>query len=107
MSQEPKATEEQKTRTLYILAQHGAMADARKAKLPAGARLVEALPLDRLTDECMVGVLYRGEGRKAVDCAKHWNGESMELPAFISEIAKSALPLVVRIKDNVLSLRWA
>lgn len=100
-------SEEQKTKTLYVLAQHGAMADARKVKLPAGARLVETLPLDRLTDECMVGVLFKGEGRKAVDCAKHWNGESIEQPAFIGELARNALPLVVRIKDGVLSLRWA
>jgi hypothetical protein len=100
-------TDSESRKTLYVLCQSGTIADARKAKLPVGAKLVDSIPLTRLTDECSVGVLYNGEGRKAIDCKAHWDGEGIVRSTFCTALGTAALPLVVRLRGDVLSLNWA
>jgi hypothetical protein len=101
------ASENKQPRVVYAIAQHGTLSDAKKLKLPEGTRLVETLHLERLSDDCAVAAIFKGEGCKAVNVSDHWDGGGLRRSSFLSALAQSANPLVVRLRDDVLSLRWA
>jgi hypothetical protein len=101
------ANESKNPRVLYVIAQFGCLADAKALKLPDGARVVETLHLERLADDCAVAAIYKGEGRKAVQVSDHWDGGGLRRASFLQALGQSAIPLVVRVRDDVVSLRWA
>lgn len=95
---------------LYILHEEGLPGAAHNTEIPEGAKLVKQVPLNRLTDTCAVAALVRGELREPVRVEDHWNehgeyGAGLVITnTFVSALGKSCLPLVIRIRNGVLSL---
>jgi len=98
------------TRVFYVIAQEGMIKQARKDKsVPEGAKVVEKVPMARLTDECVVAALIRGELTEPINVADHWNADALlvEPSGFLRELGKVCSPLVVRLRGDWLSLVWA
>ena len=94
----------------YVIAQHGTLKAALKSGFEAdGARLVESVPIARLTEECQVSALRNGKITPPINVAEFWDGahEAVYSGPFLCALGETCAPLVIRVREGVLTLRWA
>lgn len=114
-AEDPRYADRRDRGIVYVIHQSRIDAPEKGIDLPPGARLVEKIPLSRLTDDCQVmAIIATGENTRklseAINVGDHWNPE-LEFGAgmvitqtFCAELGRVASPLSVRIRDGWLSL---
>ncbi len=103
---------------LYVLPEQNSPEARRdqqgnKFEGPANARIVDQVPLARLTDDCSVCAFVDGEMQTVIPVSKYWDNEAqmgvgMVVTApFLEALGKTCAPLGVRVRNGMLSLVWA
>lgn len=96
----------------YVLCQHGTLHAVRTRtdiEFPPGIRLTEKVPMARLTPDCLVSAFIRNQITAPVSVGDHYDGdrELVVNSTFLPELGMACVPLSVRLREGVLTLRWA
>jgi hypothetical protein len=95
-----------------VLVQHGtlkALKSRTDIKLPEEVRVVERVPLARLTPDCLVSTFLGDKITAPVNVAEHWDEstENVVPSTFLRVLGGRSVPLCIRVLSGILTLRWA
>ena len=96
----------------YVLVKHGslkALKSRTDIKMPADLRIVERIPLARLTPDCLVSTFLLDKITAPVNVAEHWDEstENVVTSSFLRVLGGRSVPLCIRVLSGNLTLRWA